>query len=173
MRQNLSDTSCFTYLDNFIESFNNKAVNSKVVQEIENRVVMNLMNRNITEMALDKHHRIIGLCECEDVSSSNYVMVENYPDRKRQIALHSKVVQQRFADLLGDRDYDSYEFDEHKYLKDNIGYAIFGPPNHVNGFSDDVKKEIKKLYKKILKKNSKFFLLCHGNSFFLLEKLRS
>lgn len=70
--------------------------------------------------------------------------------------INSRMIQQSFANMLGNRDYDSYEFDQHEYLKKNIAYAICGPPLHEEGYSEKVYKEVERLFKKILEKNSKF-----------------
>lgn len=72
-----------------------------------------------------------------------------------KIVINSKILQQNFADLLGDRDYDSYEYNEHEHLKKNIAYAICGPPSNVGGYSTKIMAEVERLYQKILEKNSK------------------
>lgn len=69
--------------------------------------------------------------------------------------INSRMIQQSFANMLGNRDYDSYEFDQHKYLKKNIAYAICGPPIDEGGYSEKVNNEVERLFKKILEKNSK------------------
>lgn len=69
--------------------------------------------------------------------------------------INSRMIQQSFANMLGDRDYDSYEFNQHEYLKKNIAYAICGPPTDEGGYSKKVNKEVERLFKKILEKSSK------------------
>lgn len=72
---------------------------------------------------------------------------------------------------LGNRDYDSYERNEHHYLKYKIAYAFYGPPQQLsednnveefnfqtsfNLYEPDQKKHIQETYEKIIKHNSKY-----------------
>lgn len=86
-------------------------------------------------------------CQMKSKITNNYVHEE--------IAVNAKSIQQNFADLLGDRDYDRYEFNEHDHLKKSIAYAVCGPPMEEKGYSEKVEKEVTELYEKILNKNSK------------------
>lgn len=58
-------------------------------------------------------------------------------------------------DMLGDRDYDSFEYDEHNLLKNKIGYSLFGPPENKDGYTSKQLKRIETLYKVIVRENSK------------------
>lgn len=58
-------------------------------------------------------------------------------------------------DRLGDRDYDCFEYDEHGYLREKIGFATFGPPQSENGYDKKQKKSIEETYKRIRLHNSK------------------
>lgn len=82
--------------------------------------------------------------------------------------------QQYLAINLGNRDYDCYEANEHKYLKYKIAFAFFGPPEDDKektstftnfDFNADIKiynakqvKFIEEAYEKILKHNSKYLV---------------
>ncbi|KAF5283732.1 hypothetical protein FQA39_LY17229 [Lamprigera yunnana] len=67
----------------------------------------------------------------------------------------SQEFQQDMFEKLGDRDYNSFELDEHCYLKNKIGFAKFGVPG---GKEYDVKqnKIINKTFNIIRKENNKF-----------------
>ncbi|GJQ67602.1 putative cognition protein [Trypoxylus dichotomus] len=60
-------------------------------------------------------------------------------------------------DELGDRDYDSFEFNEHHLLKEKILFAVHGPPKELEGgtigYDDKQIKECEDLYEKIRTKN--------------------
>lgn len=72
--------------------------------------------------------------------------------------------QQMMAQLLGDRDYDCLDYNQHDLLKMKIGYALFGPPSKetdsANGIlaKYDTKQEnkIEKLYQIIRQKSNEF-----------------
>lgn len=74
---------------------------------------------------------------------------------KTKSELGSEQLQILWADMLGDRDYDSFEFDQHNYLKDKIAFALRGPPENENGYSEDVLKEVDNLCKILLTESSK------------------
>lgn len=69
--------------------------------------------------------------------------------------LGSEQLQILWADMLGDRDYDSFEFDQHNYLKDKIAFALYGPPKDEKGYSKDVLGEVDKLRDVLLRESSK------------------
>lgn len=76
------------------------------------------------------------------------------------------------ASNFGDRDYDSFEADEHNYLKYKIAFAFYGPPNEDQHESSDFEnfnfdanirvydekqvKFVEEAYEKILKHNSTY-----------------
>lgn len=66
--------------------------------------------------------------------------------------------QQLIADMLGDRDYDGFEFDQHDFLKKKIAFALFGQPKTEQGDGYDEKdmKQVKCLLDIILKNSSKY-----------------
>lgn len=68
----------------------------------------------------------------------------------------SEGYQRLMADLLGDRDYDSFDFDQHDLLKDKIGFALYGPPKRETGYDEKEKKKIDCLFKSILKSSSEY-----------------
>ncbi|CAH1966105.1 unnamed protein product [Acanthoscelides obtectus] len=53
------------------------------------------------------------------------------------------------ASMLGDRDYDSFDFNQADLLEEKIAYALFGPPLKEEGYSKKENKEVKKLYQAI------------------------
>ncbi|KAF5306470.1 hypothetical protein FQR65_LT18566 [Abscondita terminalis] len=68
----------------------------------------------------------------------------------------SREFHQMMFDRLGDRDYDSFEPNQHTYLKDKIGFAKYGPPQSVNGYNSAQKKSIDETYKVIVYNNNHF-----------------
>lgn len=68
--------------------------------------------------------------------------------------------QQLMCDELSDRDYDNFEKDEHKYLKDKILYAMYGPPRILEtkeiGYEEKQIKEADEIYQKIRTENSMY-----------------
>jgi hypothetical protein len=59
-------------------------------------------------------------------------------------------------DLLGDRDYDSFDHFEFDLLKSKIGYALYGPPQSEDGYNEKQMKKVEFLFQIIVKENSKF-----------------
>ncbi|XP_064211667.1 uncharacterized protein LOC103313132 isoform X1 [Tribolium castaneum] len=66
----------------------------------------------------------------------------------------SKEYQQMMLDMLGDRDYDSFDYYEHEFLKEKIAYAIYGPPETEEGYSADKHKKIDFLFDLIIKQSN-------------------
>ncbi|KAF7279925.1 hypothetical protein GWI33_006596 [Rhynchophorus ferrugineus] len=69
--------------------------------------------------------------------------------------INAEKLQEIFAQMLCDRDYDRFEYNEHNYLKDKIGYALKGPPTDARGYDDKTKKNIESLYDAILSTSNK------------------
>lgn len=63
--------------------------------------------------------------------------------------------QKLMADMLGDRDWDRFEHDQHEYLKKKIAFALLGPPQKEKGYEKKDMKKVQALYESILKSNSK------------------
>lgn len=66
------------------------------------------------------------------------------------------------SDELGDRDFDSFEHNEHELLENKILYALYGPPKQQNdniGYEETQMKKVKKLYETIRDTNSKFLVI--------------
>lgn len=60
------------------------------------------------------------------------------------------------CDRLGDRDYDSFEADEHQHLKKKIGFAFFGPPqNNDGGYKMKQNEQMQAILQQLLKVSSK------------------
>ncbi|CAH1109691.1 unnamed protein product [Psylliodes chrysocephalus] len=72
-------------------------------------------------------------------------------EKDAQVEMDSKAFQKLMADRLGDRDFTCYAFDQHEYLKRNIGFSLFGPPLDEKGYDDKCKKRIESLYQVIIK----------------------
>ncbi|KAF5278095.1 hypothetical protein FQR65_LT03611 [Abscondita terminalis] len=68
----------------------------------------------------------------------------------------SREFHQMMFDRLGDRDYDSFEPNQHTYLKDKIGFAKYGPPQSVNGYNIAQKDSIDETYKVIVYNSNHF-----------------
>lgn len=59
-------------------------------------------------------------------------------------------------DMLGDRDYDSFDYNELKLLKEKIAYALYGPPESENGYDKKKQEKISSLFNTIMKESSMF-----------------
>ncbi|KAF5304628.1 hypothetical protein FQR65_LT07910 [Abscondita terminalis] len=70
-------------------------------------------------------------------------------------SIGSREFQQMMFDQLGNRDYDSFEENQHVHLKNKIGFAKYGPPS-ANEYNEKQKKSIEKTYEKIKAFNNKF-----------------
>ncbi|KRT79641.1 hypothetical protein AMK59_7619, partial [Oryctes borbonicus] len=85
------------------------------------------------------------------LASYNYDSFKNMTSAKYQ---------QWMYDELGDRDYDSFEYDEHHLLREKIRFAMYGPPKEqIDGTIDyepKQKKESEDLYDKIQAKNNEY-----------------
>ncbi|XP_066152373.1 uncharacterized protein [Euwallacea fornicatus] len=77
-------------------------------------------------------------------------------ETKQSINLNAEKMQSIWADMLGDRDYDSFEFDEHKYLKQKIGFGLKGPPKKETGYTESEEKEIDRLFRIIIEQSQLF-----------------
>lgn len=64
--------------------------------------------------------------------------------------------QKLMADMLGDRDWDRFEHDQHEYLKKKIAFALLGPPQKEEGYEKKDIKKVQALYESILKNNSEY-----------------
>ncbi|KAF5278096.1 hypothetical protein FQR65_LT03612 [Abscondita terminalis] len=103
---------------------------------------------------------------CQQLKKADDAFQKNLIETKELIQLEkikrqsndigSKEFHQIMFDRLGDRDYDSFEPDQHTYLKDKIGFAKFGPPQTESGYHDAQNKSIDKTYK-ILVNSSNLF----------------
>lgn len=60
------------------------------------------------------------------------------------------------SDMLGDRDYDAFESYQHDQLKGKIGFAFYGPPQDINGYTTKQEKKIDAAYAKICEQYGKF-----------------
>lgn len=69
----------------------------------------------------------------------------------------SEKLQGIFAEMLCDRDYDRFEYDEHGYFKDKIGFALKGAPPTENGYDNKTRKNIEYLYNVMVYNSSKYF----------------
>ncbi|XP_030765735.1 uncharacterized protein LOC115889796 [Sitophilus oryzae] len=64
-------------------------------------------------------------------------------------------LQALFADMLGDRDYDRFEHNQHQFLKSKIGFALDGPPKEEKGYPKTTEKLIDKIYNAIKETSEK------------------
>ncbi|XP_066997091.2 uncharacterized protein [Anabrus simplex] len=73
-------------------------------------------------------------------------------------------VQQKFYNLFGDYDWDSYEYSERQFLEKKVGFALFGPPSELpssinqTGYNTKQYEEITKVCSAILREDK------HGQS---------
>jgi hypothetical protein len=58
-------------------------------------------------------------------------------------------------DMLGNRDYDSFDHDELNYLKEKVAFAFHGPPQTVSGYDTKQNKKTESIFEVIKKQNSK------------------
>lgn len=61
--------------------------------------------------------------------------------------------------MLGDRDYDAFEKEEHEYLKEKIAFAFFGPQQDVCGYNKKQKEKAQVVYEKICEIYGNFILV--------------
>jgi hypothetical protein len=66
----------------------------------------------------------------------------------------SKECQQHMLDMLGNRDYDSFDHDELKYLKEKVAFAFHGPPQTLNGYDRKQNKKTDYIFEVIMKQNN-------------------
>ncbi|GJQ76301.1 putative cognition [Trypoxylus dichotomus] len=79
--------------------------------------------------------------EREDVDSGEEISSERF--------------QQLMYEYLGDRDFDSFEYDEHEYLKKKIYFAIYGLPDALE--EDEAKqKNVEEIYNQIRSTNNRY-----------------
>lgn len=66
--------------------------------------------------------------------------------------------QQLMVDMLGDRDYDRFEFNQHDLLKKKIAFALFGQPKteEGDGYDKNDMKQVQCLFDTILNNSSKY-----------------
>ncbi|XP_046992783.1 uncharacterized protein LOC124605264 [Schistocerca americana] len=69
-------------------------------------------------------------------------------------------LQQTFCETLGDSDWESYKITEHYYMRQKVGYALFGPPSgDDSGEYDSCKLEkIKEICKILIEQDNHSFL---------------
>ncbi|XP_066260971.1 uncharacterized protein [Euwallacea similis] len=77
-------------------------------------------------------------------------------ETKQNLSLNAEKLQSIWADMLGDRDYDSFEFYEHEYLKQKIRFGLKGPPKKETGYTDLEQKDIDSLFR-VIKEQSQLF----------------
>ncbi|KAI4461600.1 hypothetical protein MML48_5g00013637 [Holotrichia oblita] len=74
--------------------------------------------------------------------------------------LTSTKYQQMIYDELGDRDFDSFEINQHELLKKKILFALYGPPKQLKdgdiGYEAKEMKEMETLYNQIRTTNNKY-----------------
>lgn len=75
--------------------------------------------------------------------------------QQTDVKMNSREIQQLMAEMFANRDYNSFEYDEHKYLIKDIAYALKGAPETQEGYDKCVQSVAEELYKKILENNSK------------------
>ncbi|KAJ8963323.1 hypothetical protein NQ318_018792 [Aromia moschata] len=75
--------------------------------------------------------------------SENFLNVESSQEEELQLLneqagtandFGSESYQKLMADMLGDRDYDSFEYNQHKHLKKKIAFALAGPETSEKGY---------------------------------------
>ncbi|XP_050513522.1 uncharacterized protein LOC126889334 [Diabrotica virgifera virgifera] len=99
---------------------------------------------------------LLCLQNCRDFLIVDRMSVNGLDGSLQSNELTSEAFQKIMADRLGDRDYDSFAFDQHELLERKIGFALFGQPvqESGNGYDKAQNKQIKNLYKIILKHNN-------------------
>ena len=76
----------------------------------------------------------------------------------------AKDSQQSYCDRLGDRDYDAFTSEDHRYLKVKIAFSLLGSPssshdnenevNIENSYNADQRKSIENLYNVLVENTS-------------------
>ncbi|KAF5306468.1 hypothetical protein FQR65_LT18564 [Abscondita terminalis] len=100
----------------------------------------------------------ITSCYSDSTSSDKMLLLyfHNKNDRLSQLSVRDLEFHQMMFDRLGDRDYDSFQPDEHTYLKDKIGFAKFGPPQMESGYDDAQNNSIDETYELIVNNNNRY-----------------
>ncbi|XP_072397359.1 uncharacterized protein [Diabrotica undecimpunctata] len=99
---------------------------------------------------------LLYLQNCRDFLIVDRMLVNGLDRSSQSNEITSETFQEMMADRLGDRDYDSFAFDEHHLLKKKIGFAWFGQPNQEtgNGYDEAQNSQIDKVFNAILKHNN-------------------
>ncbi|XP_050513531.1 uncharacterized protein LOC126889339 isoform X2 [Diabrotica virgifera virgifera] len=99
---------------------------------------------------------LLCLQNCRDYLIVDRMLANGLDGSSQSNEMTSEAFQKIMADRLGDRDYDSFAFDEHDLLKKKIGFAIFGPPGQEtgNGYDKAQNSQIEHLFNSILKHNN-------------------
>lgn len=96
-------------------------------------------------------------------NTESFLVVENQQEKNleelrektaNENDIGSTNYQKLMADMLGDRDWDRFEHDQHEYLKKKIAFALLGPPQKEEGYEKKDIKKVQSLYENILKSNS-------------------
>ncbi|KAG5879124.1 hypothetical protein JTB14_031671 [Gonioctena quinquepunctata] len=91
---------------------------------------------------------------CEKKKEEELECLEKKAGKKDD--MDSAKYQKLMADMLGDRDYDRFEFDQHEQLKQKIAFAMFGPPTAETGYDNKVMKKVAVVYKAIVESSNEF-----------------
>ncbi|XP_018330293.1 uncharacterized protein LOC108740466 isoform X2 [Agrilus planipennis] len=84
------------------------------------------------------------------VSAEFQQSCETYEENQSNIG--SDGFQQNMYELLGDRDYDCFEYNQLDELKKKIGFALFGAPQE-NGYTEKGLQQIDTIFKRIINEN--------------------
>ncbi|KAJ8925280.1 hypothetical protein NQ315_009108 [Exocentrus adspersus] len=99
-------------------------------------------------------------------NAQNFLNTENQQEKdleelEKQVGnendMDSGKYQQLMVDMLGDRDYDGFDHDQHKLLKEKIAFALMGPPKAEEGYDAKDMKQVEPLFKAIMD-NSKLIM---------------
>ncbi|CAG9821000.1 unnamed protein product [Phaedon cochleariae] len=130
-------TCCALFIQNISDCI---AVNSKLAGKIPDKDFLNALVNTSSILAAEKKQEV-DLHALERTAGSNNDMT-------------SIRYQQLMSDLLGDRDYDSFEYNQHQELKDKIAYALFGPPEKEEGYDRKQTSRAEKIYLSIIENSN-------------------
>uniref|UniRef100_A0A6P7GQA6 Uncharacterized protein LOC114345461 n=2 Tax=Diabrotica virgifera virgifera TaxID=50390 RepID=A0A6P7GQA6_DIAVI len=143
----------FDYLIGLVQS---QACSAVIIQNINGSLRTISFLRRINDVDSSRDSVLLYLQNCRDYLIVDRMLANGLDNSSQSNEMTSEAFQKIMADRLGDRDYDSFAFDQHDLLKKKIGYALFGQPVQEigNGYDEAQNSQIEHLFKAILKHNN-------------------
>ncbi|XP_044264418.1 LOW QUALITY PROTEIN: uncharacterized protein LOC123011163 [Tribolium madens] len=132
--------------DRFIEKKKSAAI--LIIPGINSLQVLSVMKESMSPFNF-----LSTLQQAQEILINNNEVEDNL-NENQGFKFGSKEYQQMMLDMLGDRDYDSFDHYELKFLEEKIGYALYGPPESETGYPQDKLKKIDFLFNVIMKQSN-------------------